>query len=318
MGGNLYTSSFNSVSMLTIKNKYIRFIANGFLFIALIFIFDQVLGKVLRHFYFKSEYGITYQLTYSLDSTKADVIILGSSRANHNYIPQIIEDSLNLSCFNTGMDGNFMLNSSAFFKSIVKRHTPKIVLMDISLDELFIGTWGYDELTYLLPYYRNKPEIRDVVLLKSKFEKIKLISEVYPYNSTPLSILEGNIRTEDISKFKGYSPIYGKLKDTTIKSEQERDLEVDTNKIKALDAIASDCETQNIKLIFIQSPRYSIINQKTSVSILNEIATNHDAEFWNYLNDTMFKKPEYFEDESHMNDLGAQLFTKTIANRLKK
>ncbi len=300
------------------ENKYIRFTAHAFIFIALIFILDQVLGKVLRHFYFKSEYGITYQLTYSLDSTKADVIILGSSRANHHYNPQIIEDGLHMSCFNTGMDANFLLSCYAFYKSLVKRYTPPIILFDIIPDELFVGTWGYDELDCLLPYYKNKPEIRDVVILRSKFEKLKLISEVYPFNSKLLAIVEGNIRTEDINKSKGYRPLYGELNDTTIKHGQSNGFELDTNKIKALNAIASDCEKQNIMLVFIQSPSYSMPNQKTIIPILNEIAINHNAEFWNYVNDTLFLRPEYFKDELHLNNLGAHEFTKTITNRLSE
>ena len=35
-----------------------------------------------------------------------DVLIMGSSRAHHHYVPEIISDSLGLSCYNTGKDGN--------------------------------------------------------------------------------------------------------------------------------------------------------------------------------------------------------------------
>ncbi len=298
------------------KNKYIRFIATCLLFISIAFVFDQVLGRVLRYFYFRSEYGAIYHLRYSIDSTEADVIILGSSRAHEHYIPSIIGDSLNLTCFNTGMDGNYMLNSYAVYKSLVERYTPRVVIMDISLNELFIDAGGYDELSSLLPYYKNKPEIKDVLLLKSKFEKLKLMSEVYPFNSTLLAIAEGIIRDEDITELKGYLPLYGSLKDTSIKYTNERYFEVDTNKLKVLDAIASSCKSNNIRLVFVQSPRYARVNQETSVAILNELAKKHNAEFWNYINDTMLLKPEYFKDEAHMNNLGAHMFTKAISNRL--
>jgi hypothetical protein len=304
--------------MLTMKNKYIRFIANSILFITIIFIFDQAFGKVMRHFYFRSEYGDIYHLRYSLDSTKADVIILGSSRAHGHYVPVIVEDSLNLTCFNTGINGSFLLNNYAVYKSLVKRYSPKVILMDISLGELYVGTEGYDDLSSLLPYYKKRPEIRDVILLKSKFEKLKLISGVYPFNSALLTIVEGSIRTEDLNELKGYLPLFGSLKDSSIKHVQERDLALDTNKIKMLNAIASDCKTHNIRLVFIQSPRYTIEDQQTNVSILNKLTSNHNAEFWNYINDTMFLKPEYFYDNAHMNDLGAHVFTKTIANRLRE
>lgn len=304
--------------MIKTKNKYKRSIENGIIFIMLIFIFDKVLGSTLRYFYFKSEYGAIYHLNYSLDSTEADIIILGSSRAHEHYVPDIIEDSLGLTCFNTGMDGNYLLNTYAVFKSIINRYTPRIILMDINLGELFIGSGGYDELSSLLPLYKNKKEVRNVILLKGKFERLKLISEIYPFNSTFLAIVEGNIRTEDIAKLKGYLPLFGSLNDTSFKHKQEVNKGMDINKIKALDAIADECETRGIRLIFVQSPRYEGVNQETSISVLKELAVNHNAEFWNFINNTMFLKPEYFKDGAHMNDFGAQEFTKTIASRIKR
>ncbi|MBN1181858.1 MAG: hypothetical protein JXB49_06195 [Bacteroidales bacterium] len=297
------------------RKRTIQYLAFSFLFIALTFIFDQVLGKVLHYFYFRSEYGAIYHLTYSLDSTEADVIILGSSRAHNHYVPKIIEDRLDLTCFNTGMDGNYMFTSFAIYKSLVNRYNPKIVLLDISLNELYKGSGNHDELSSLLPYYKNKPEIRDIILLKSKFERLKLISKIYPFNSTLLAVAEGNIRTEDINELKGYLPLNGSLIDTCIGPIRTITQEVDTNKIRVLEEIASDCEIKNIRLIFIQSPAYTRTTQEKSASILNKLATKHKAEFWNYINDTMFLKAEYFKDKSHMNALGSYEFTKSISNR---
>lgn len=315
MVGNSFTFSFNSI--LTMKNKYICFIVSCVLFIFLVFVFDQVVGRTLRHFYFRSEYGAIYHLTYSLDSTEADVVILGSSRAHNHYIPKIIEDSLGLTCFNTGMDGSYILNSYAVLKSLVERYTPRLILMDIGLGELLFGSGGYDELSFLLPYYKNKPLIRDVILLKSKFEKLKLMSEVYPFNSMLLAIAEGNIRNEDIKKLKGYRPLYGSLKDTSISYNQERDFKLDATKLKVLEEIASKCNSHNIRLVFIQSPRYARVDQNTIESIINELSEKHNAEFWNYVNDSIFFKPEYFKDGAHMNNSGASEFTKMIAGKIK-
>jgi hypothetical protein len=304
--------------MLTMKNRYIRFSICSILFITLTLLFDRVLGKVLSHFYIRSEYGVIHHLAYSMDSTEANVIILGSSRAHEHYIPKIIEDSLNITCFNTGMDGNYMLNSFAIYKSLVKRNTPKVVLMDISLREIFIGSGGYDELSSLLPYFKKKEEIREIILLKSKFERLKHLSGIYPFNSTFLEIVESNLRSEDINVLKGYQPLYGSIKDSTINYLQESEQQVDSIKLKILHSIASDCNARNIRLIFIQSPRYVIASQEKSVSILNELVGFHGAEFWNYINDPIFLKPAYFRDGAHMNDLGAHEFTKTVVNRLRE
>lgn len=304
--------------MLRTKNKYLRLIINALLFLLVFLTFDQVLGKVLSHFYFKSKSGADYHLTYSIDSTTADVIILGSSRASRHYIPDIIEDSLNLTCFNTGLDGNYLLNSCAIFKSIITRYYPKIVIFDLNPDELFVGTEGYDQLSSLLPYYRTKKEIRSIVNLKSKFERIKLISRIYPFNSTMLAIAEGNLLHEDIQILKGYLPLSGCLIDTTLIKIHEPDEKLDSNKIEALKVLALESKAHGIRLIFIQSPRYADVYQKTSISLLNELTNNYDAEFWNYVDTPMLRKPEYFKDRPHMNDSGAHKFTITVAKRLKE
>ena len=177
--------------MFKSKNKYLRFAANAIIFLLVVFIIDQVLGRTLRHYYFTSTSGENYRTTYALDSTNADIIILGSSRASHHYVPKIIKDSLGLSCYNTGRDGNFLLFNFAVFKSIVKRYSPKVVILDLNPFELYEAANSYDGLSTLLPYYWDKPELRGIIELRSRVERYKMLSAVYPFNSKILAILKG-------------------------------------------------------------------------------------------------------------------------------
>ena len=41
-----------------------------------------------------------------MELTKADLLVFGSSRANHHYVPEVFEDSLKLTFYNTGKDGS--------------------------------------------------------------------------------------------------------------------------------------------------------------------------------------------------------------------
>lgn len=304
--------------MTGIKNKYIRFVVNGFMFFTLVFIMDLLFGNALRHFYFKQKSGSNYHLIYSIDSTEAQVIILGSSRAVRHYIPDIIEDKLKLTCFNTGLDGNYIFNNYAVFKSILLRYTPKIVLMDINPDEIYLDADSQNSLASILPFYKIDKEIKSVILLKSKFENLKLSSKIYPFNSSLFSIATGILKTEDINKLKGYMPLYGSLSDTIGESSKGKNRKVDPRRIKVLETVASDCLNRKVRLIFIQSPRYKKVSQEKSVSIINELSTKYSIEFWDYVNDTTFLKPYYFKDGSHMNDLGAHKFTEAIAERMRQ
>ena len=68
--------------------------------LAVLFLCDRGIGYLMKYLYFNQQSGDGYLITYAIDSTQADVLILGSSRAKHSYDPEIFEDSAALSCFN--------------------------------------------------------------------------------------------------------------------------------------------------------------------------------------------------------------------------
>lgn len=50
--------------------------------------------------------AVVLRCEYIANKATDDIIILGSSSATHHYVLQIIEDSLGLSCYNCGEEGN--------------------------------------------------------------------------------------------------------------------------------------------------------------------------------------------------------------------
>jgi len=46
------------------------------------------------------------------------------------------------------------------------------------------------------------------------------------------------------------------------------------------------------------------------------VKTEHRFEFWDYSNASMILKSKYFNDQEHLNDLGAHEFTRLITDRL--
>ena len=301
-------------------NTYMRFFINGIIFLIILFAFDQVTGRILKHFYFTSQSGDNYKTTYSMDSTKSEIIILGSSRASHHYIPALIEDSLNLSCFNTGRDGNFLLFSYAIFKSILKRHNPKIIILDISSGELQSqGERYYEGLSTLLPYYDDKPELRKIIELKGRLEPIKMLSAIYPMNSSILAILAGNVSGYYENNTKGYLPLLGSSV-LQLKPEFWQNISgtFDLNKTNAIDSMAFTCNEKNIKFVIIQSPRYAIINDSIADQYLENLGEKYSSQYWNFVNDSIFlNNPNLFKDGAHLNDEGANIFTQKIIQKLK-
>lgn len=98
------------------KNPYQYFFLKLVVLFTIVFILDYSIGNVLRYFYFKQESGLQYRTTYSIEKTRADVLIFGSSRANHHYNPIVFENRLKQSYYNVGRDGNFIFYHSAVLK----------------------------------------------------------------------------------------------------------------------------------------------------------------------------------------------------------
>lgn len=302
-----------------IKNQFLRFVLNLTVLILILFVIDRVAGNITKRFYFSQVAGANYRTTYAMDSTTADILVFGSSRANHHYVPEVFEDSLKMSFYNTGRDGNFILYNYAIFKSIISRYTPKVIILDLRPAELAFNPENYDRLSSLLPYYQYHPEIRSIVNLRSKYEKYKLLSSIYPYNSTLLTILFSNTeiaRTEK-SDNNGYVPLFGQMNDTIPTRQKNTEIKFDTINLNALESICAICKTNSIRLVIVHSPIYSIAPDSASnVRILN-IAQKYNTTFVNYQDNPVFHaNASLFKDRSHLNDKGAKIFSSLLATQI--
>ncbi len=296
-----------------------KFLLNILLIISVITICDRVIGTILEHFYFRQQTGTGYRTTYSIDSTESDILIFGSSRANHSYVPEIFENKLSLTFYNTGKDGNFILYNYAVFKAIIKRYNPEMIIMDIRPEELAYRSSEYERLSSLLPYYKSHPEIRTIVDLRGPFERIKNFSAIYPYNSLILMIAMGNLESNKLRKpdNKGYIPLYKTM------VQKEKDTlniiagTIDENKIHALKDIVSTCKQKKIDLIFIHSPMWNI-NQPTFYGDkLSELCPSQGIRYLDLSNHPAFmNNSKLFADINHLNYEGARVLSNIVVDTI--
>ena len=311
MEDNLFT--FNSKNPMK-NNQYLKFLKKIVIILAIFTISDQVVGHIIHHLFFNIAAGENYRTTFTIDSTKADILVFGASRANHHYVPDILENELKMEVYNTGRDGNGLLYNYATFKAVTKRYLPKKIIFDIIPQELIYSKVDYERLSSLSPYYNDHPEIRDIIELKGPFEKYKMLSEIYPYNSQLIAIVYRNIsRTKD-TFYKGYSPLHKKM-DTMVadNAKEESFGTIDNNKIKALNDIAGFCNKNKISLIFVCSPVFSNPKEKLRSKIIEDIALSENSRYFDFSCDSTFDNhPEYFQDNLHLNENGAKIFSKII------
>jgi hypothetical protein len=297
---------------------FIQFIGKLLLVLFIIYIFDLGIGKVLKVFYLRLGDGLYGQINYCIDSTSADVLILGSSRANHSYVPEVFEEGP-YTCYNAGRDGSFVLYNYALFKAVISRYTPKKIIIDISPDELSYSAAEYERLSLLLPYYQTHPEIRDIIDLRGPLERVKHVSSVYFYNSLIFQVVRGTMPNGKVKvqDMKGYLPLQKKMKFDTIDTLKFDPGNTDENKISALKDIISTCHKKKIDLVFVYSPIWKITQDSYCNQVITKLCTENGIEYIDMSNLPDFiNRPDYFADISHLNDEGARVFSKMLRDKL--
>jgi hypothetical protein len=280
---------------------------------------DHCVGAVLKIFYFRQQHGERAKATWIMDSTTAEILIFGSSRASHSYVAGIFAENAHLSCYNTGRDGSFVLYNYALFRAVIERYNPKMVIFDILPTDLEYDADEYERLSLLLPYYDDHPEIRQILDLRGPAEKIKRISAIYPYNSLVFQIAMGYF---DADKFRigeemGYVPLSGKTGNQKPDTLKTRSLRTDENKRAALNNIISTCKKENIGLVFVTSPMLRIVQGNSEINALSGLCSEQGITFINMSNDTAFlNNPRLFADRNHLNDEGARKFSEILAERI--
>lgn len=295
-----------------------RFLLKLLLFIILLFFLDIFTGSLLTHFYFKQNSGPLFRTTYAIEKTSEEVLIFGTSKANHSYNPEIFKQKLGLSVYNVGRDGGSIFFDYALLNAILKRYTPKIIILDVSW-EFETKQDAYDRLSMLLPYFNSHPEMRSVVEYKSPYEKFKLISKVYPYNSLLFSILAGNLESNKQRSLdlKGFVPLSKKWNEK-IKVYDIPDYKFDSLRIKTFEAFIKNCIDAKVNLYIIVSPDFMKLTKvEKSNALARNLAEKYNIKFTDFSRNEMFlSHAEYFADPTHLNEDGAKLFSNMVADEI--
>jgi hypothetical protein len=286
--------------------------------LGVLILLDIIIGTGLQFFYFRQKQGRLYNLTYALEQQTADILILGSSRAVYHYNPDIISDSLQMSCFNAGYDGQTILCHKAFLDVIIGRYTPKVIILDVNTYELDITEQKhYDRLSILYPYLGRHPILWETVKMKSPFEKIKHLSSIYPYNSLLGMIVSGNLnsKTKHVAP-NGFCAMQGVVTES-FKEVTYKEGPFDDNKINAFNQFLSDCTSRGISVYVVKSPIFQYeTNISNSMAYIIAACEQLQIPFISYQNREDFTDSRLFRDRTHLSDIGADKFSSDFAHFL--
>lgn len=295
-----------------------RFLIQITAFFAIVAAVDTACGFVFKHIESKAKGGFTYRDTYICDRLETDILISGSSRCVRHYNPQIISDSLGMSCYNSGQMGNGIILNYGRLRMIDERKKPRIIIYDLHPGfDLLVGEDNHRYLTWLKSHY-ERDGISDIFESIDKTERYKMLSSMYSYNSRWVEILMDYVHPIADARKDGFSPLRGEMDKTKIRVDNKvlkNNYVFDELKIGYIKKMID--EAGDAELFFVVSPIWYGMDT-LQLEPVKKICQERGIPFVDFSNDSKFvHHDEYFKDGSHMNNYGADVFTKDLVNKIK-
>lgn len=295
-----------------------KFIIKVGIFFIIAILIDFLFGKLFEMLIDKAKGGDTYRNNYICNKVEEHILVFGSSRAIHHYNPVIIKDSLNMTCYNCGQEGNGIILNYGRFLLINQRYHPNYIIYDITpVFDLLQGKDNQKYLGWLRAYY-NRNGIPDIFNSVDPSETWKMHSQLYRFNSKFIQIVSDAIHPIQDSGILGFRPLKGEMDTMKIskQSVEKQIYEYDTLKIQYFEKMINT--SQKTKFIFTLSPNYNEIDT-TVLYPIKTLCSKYNIPMINLSNDPKYLHNSiYFKDGSHLNSRGADEFTKDIVKKIKE
>lgn len=241
---------------------------------------------------------------------KADILILGSSRARHTYDPAMITRSTGLKTYNAGIDGHGMNYALIVLESMLERCKPQVVMLD-ACAAMVTDEWLNNSIDDVKYYYGLNEPLTTYVDENSSWQlRLKLHSNLYRLNSTPTWLAKAH--TMPPSENEGYVPQHGNLTDTAVINFTH--FATNSIQVKCFDAIIETCKSNNISLVVYITPSLEVTSKFQTW--LDEYCRKHDVPLKDHACDPLFfsQRNKYFFDSDHLNSLGSTTMTNIFIN----
>lgn len=271
-----------------------------------------ILGLAGMHVYTGVGYG---KINFFISKAKDfDVLVFGSSRANHHVDIQRISER----AFNVGMDGRDIYFNSALFQMLDDSAT---VLFHVDVKDAYSDGAS---LRKLVPFY-NKSEVVDSVLLSHGqigfFEKFFSSSR---YTGAFLRLAkECFFPDSTILAKRGYEPLNQPppSESKLVKGKShfsfiplQRDM-LRPAFLREITRIQEHAERHGIRCVFFTSPLYHGVH-KTNSAFLDSTMRLVGAEYLDFSDAMVRSEKKYWKDASHLSREGAELFTDTYLREI--
>jgi hypothetical protein len=264
-----------------------------------------------------------------------DYAVGGSSRTRDNFNTLLFDSISRKKGFNIGYDGAALAENYLTLHLFLKSgNTAKNFLLQIDdfcmADPSMTQTYPFHE--YLFIQYMNDDVVKDCFrkntsIMKYYFWKCLPFTKYAEFNNYygVYGLFKDSSGNPEFLKYKGYRELIGKHEKGFV-NRKYRDITnawaIHPDNLYFLDKIIALCKKNNINLIFYSSPfhdRYykSYKSDNLHKALLKYVSENK-IPYYDFMTDKYYAGDSLFIDKAHLNSEGTNLFTKQLADSLKK
>ena len=312
-----------------------RFLQKGTLLFLLILVSAYVLAYMVDAGLRKSRnnYYASWNDLYN-SKINADLLIMGSSRAEFHISPKILDSILSLNTYNLGLSAwHFDMQYARFRMYLQHNRKPKYIIQNVDV-------YGFSKRQDVADYAQFLPYIQDTILRKTiighkgEFDVFQRNIPLLKYKNTPDLAFEGFFNfvgktalSDTTTKFKGYkgnsyawNQDFEKFKKRFPKGAKYR---FDKEVLRQFEEFLVFCKKENIKVFLVYAPEYYEIqkyykNKEELMKLCCESALKYDCHFLDYSEDSLCYDRQYFYNSQHLNKRGAEAFSLILSQKIKK
>lgn len=316
-----------------VMKDLLRFLKSTAICLLLLSLLDIVTGMSLYKTYetLPSDYPTAICKAKHAMHTDAEVVIFGSSRASYHYESALLRDSINhllnvdYMVYNAGVDGKNITFHSSVYQYMLKNNTPKIIILDVNPFEL---TNRFNVVEDLGIYYFKDEYIRSVINAYDPKNRILMCSNLFRYNTIGMKLCTMYfISKNNYTPSKdGYRPLPEDIHPPAhIENKEQNETKeepVQDINIACFKDFIQWSKEKNIKLIITLSPEYNPnglpLQNTRSLDVIRIICENNNIQIHDYRHHPEISHNSlFFRDEAHMNQKGANEYTKFLFHQIK-
>ncbi len=297
------------------------------LYAAMLVLVDRGVDFALTQALTKTELGRKTDPVVKARAVKANVIVLGTSRARRHYDVQVLREVLGTTVFNAGCDGQLLPYVRAAADLILQDYKPSLMIVNVEPSMLVEGRGGYARAAALASYFDESAVVRELLYATGPLARVRYLCRAHRHNQSAVELLANAVFTD--RRKVGYEPILRVAPIAELEA-QTRDvptgvLAVDAGLLAVLRELVESVQDAGVQVVLASAPCWRPDHRPDPryVDIERAIATLAVEAGVEYVaigqhNAPMFRNPSFFADAKHLNGPGARVFTTLLAHHLKK